>query len=94
MITNILFLAHGFTFEQPVQVILHYLQFCYYQLGDVANAGNASLSKLTLSPDQLSTEHYEYYQTKYGSIFSIRPDINFYLINVKKYDNLANLVKN
>ena len=84
-----LILAFGITFEEPLKIFLHYLQYCYQQTGDVQNAGNASLSKRTLSPtDTVSHQHYDYYQTKYGSIFAIRPDIQAHLTDMKQLDRL------
>jgi len=69
-------LALGVTFTDPLKVFLHYLSFCYYQMGETQAAGDASLSRLDLAPsDEDARQNHRYYLDTYGAIFNPRPDI-------------------
>ena len=69
-------LALGVTFTDPLKVFLHYLSFCYYQLGETKAAGDASQSRLDLAPsDQDAVSNHRYYLDTYGAIFNSRPDV-------------------
>ena len=78
-----------------MSIFLHYLQFCYDQLGNEKSAGDASKSRVALSDpdDHHAHSHWEYYQQKSHLDLKTRPDVEFFIREKERLSSLIDLIE-
>ena len=87
------FSAHGITFTRPLSIFLHYLQFCYDQIGKEKSAGEASKSRVALSdPDDTHAQsHWGYYSQKSHLDLKTRIDVDNFIQEKEALQTLFSL---
>jgi len=84
--------AYNKRFDEPVSMMLQYLQFCYYSTGELMEAANAVKSGLLLNPsDQVAKQNSAFYAEKLGASgdqTQYRKDVVRYLQKKKHMENL------